>query len=213
MTSLSCDKFLQISRKAFFNQVADKWDEKFCTPELKDFLIKLVAKFNLRRGQRILDVGTGTGILIPYLARAVGSTGTIIAVDFAEKMVEICNEKISNFSNVKVELQDVEELNFAPKWFDAITCFGLFPHIKNKEKALGEMNRVLKQGGKLIIAHALSSDQIRKHHRNYPIAISNDILPEEDKIRQMLNQAGFSNTYIKDEPGCFLCMTTRPSAK
>jgi demethylmenaquinone methyltransferase/2-methoxy-6-polyprenyl-1,4-benzoquinol methylase len=211
MISLSCDKLLRINRKAFFNQVADKWDKKFCTPELKDFLISFVPKFNIVRGQRILDVGTGTGVLIPYLARAVGSTGKIIAVDFAEKMVEICNEKFSNFSNVKIELQDVEELNFSPEWFDAITCFGLFPHIENKEKALGEMNRVLKQGGKLIIAHALSSDQIRKHHQNYPIAISNDILPEEDEMRQMLSQAGFSTTYINDELGCYLCITTRPS--
>ena len=211
MESSSRERFLQVDRQAFFNEVADKWDKKFDTPKLKCFLSRLLVKFDIKRGQRILDVGTGTGVLLPHLARAVGPTGTIMAIDFAEKMIEICKEKIPDFSNVKVELQNVENLKFPPGLFDAITCFGLFPHIKNKEKALEEMNRVLKQGGKLIIAHALSSEQIKEHHQKCSAAIGKDILPDEYEMRQMLRKTGFSTPHITDEPGCYLCITTKNS--
>jgi demethylmenaquinone methyltransferase/2-methoxy-6-polyprenyl-1,4-benzoquinol methylase len=125
-----------IDRKAFFNQAASSWDEQFLNKDLTNFLEMLVPKFNLARGQKILDVGTGTGVLIPYLVQAVGSSGLVVAVNFAEKMVETCKRKFAVFPNVRVELQNVEELNFPLEYFDVVTCFGLFPHIENKQKAL-----------------------------------------------------------------------------
>ena len=67
-----------MSRKAYFNEVAGKWDERFSTPELACFLQNLVPEFNLRPGQKILDAGTGTGILIPYLLQAIGPSGSIV---------------------------------------------------------------------------------------------------------------------------------------
>jgi cyclopropane fatty-acyl-phospholipid synthase-like methyltransferase len=56
-----------MSRKAYFNQASEYWDEKYCTPNLYKFLEIFVPKFGLESGQRILDVGTGTGVLIPFL--------------------------------------------------------------------------------------------------------------------------------------------------
>ena len=54
------------SRQLFFNELAKIWEERFHTQKLIYFLEKIVPKFGLRKGQKILDVGTGTGILIPY---------------------------------------------------------------------------------------------------------------------------------------------------
>lgn len=128
-----------MSRKAYFNEAADTWDEKYCTHELATFLEKILPEFGLKPGQSILDVGTGTGVLIPFLLQAIGSSGSITAVDYAQKMVEKCKSKYSHLPNVAIEVQDVEELNY-PESFDAATCFGLFPHLENKEKALYNIN-------------------------------------------------------------------------
>ena len=199
------------SRREFFNTAAVTWDEQYQNQELTDFLSKLVPTFPLKRGQRVLDVGTGTGILIPFLLEAVGSTGHVTAIDFAEKMVEACKAKYANLPNVNIAVQQVEKLDFPSETFDAVTCFGLFPHLENKQKALSQMNRVLKPGGKLIIAHALSSNELRAHHRNAAV-VAHDALPDETEMKQLLEQAGFIEVQITDKPGSYVCMSTKPSA-
>ena len=208
--SSSCAFILQPDRKAFFNQRAHIWDEKFCTHKLQEFLCKFISKFNIKPGQRVLDIGTGTGILIPHLVKAVGSSGSIIAVDFAEKMIEICKEKFSSFPNVKIGQQNVESLSFQSEYFDVAICFGLFPHIENKEKALSRINHVLKKEGKLIIAHALSSNEIRQHHRGI-FEVANDVLPDEQELRNQLTSAGFNANLIEDIEGSYLCIATKTS--
>lgn len=200
-----------ISRQAFFNEAATTWDKHFYTPKLTDFLAQIVPTFNLLQGQKILDVGTGTGVLIPFLLKAVGPSGHVTAVDYAEKMVEICKTKNAQHPNVNVMVQQVENLQFFPESFDAITCFGLFPHLENKEKALLEMNRVLKPGGRLIIAHALSSAEIKSHHHNASPAVAHDLLPEEARMKELLVNAGFAKVYIIDKSGCYLCLADKSS--
>lgn len=196
-----------MSRKEFFNKAAVTWDKRFASKELTNFLNQLVPTFNLRSGQSILDVGTGTGILIPLLLKAVGSKGHVTAVDYAEKMVEICNLKYAGVSNVCVAVQRVENLDFPSESFDAVTCFGLFPHLEDKEAALAQLNRVLKPGGKLIIAHALGSMELKAHHRN-ALVVSHDALPDRTEMRRLLKQAGFTGIHITDEPGCYVCLST-----
>ena len=198
-----------MSRKAYFNEAANTWDEKYDTPELASFLEKLVPKFGLSSGQNILDVGTGTGILIPYLVQAVGPSGSITAIDYAEEMVKICKSKYSHLQNVTIMTQDIEEVTLPPNYFDAVTCFGLFPHLEDKEKVLRKINYVLKTIGKLIIAHALSSAEIKAHHKDASLAVIRDTLPEEREMKRLLNHTGFCNIYIKDEPGCYLCISKK----
>jgi ubiquinone/menaquinone biosynthesis C-methylase UbiE len=198
------------SRREFFNTAATTWDRKFCNNELTNFLSQLVPTFNLKRGQTVLDVGTGTGILIPFLLEAVGSTGHVSAIDFAEKMVEVCKAKYAVYPNVDVAVQQVEKLDFPSETFDAVTCFGLFPHLENKEKALNQIRRVLKPGGKLIIAHALSSKEIQAHHRNVSV-VAHDVLPDKTGMKRLLEGAGFTEINITDEPGCYVCLVIKPS--
>lgn len=198
-----------INRQEFFNNAAITWDKRFQSKELTNFLRQLVPTFNLKLGQRILDVGTGTGVLIPFLLKAVGPTGHVTAVDYAEKMVEVCNAKYKGVSNVRLIVQRVENLDFPSESFDAITCFGLFPHLEKKEEALAQLNRVLKPSGKLIIAHALSSTEIIAHHHRAS-SVSHDVLPGKIEMKQLLQRAGFAGMHITDKPGCYVCLSTKP---
>jgi ubiquinone/menaquinone biosynthesis C-methylase UbiE len=195
-----------MSRQEFFNDAAATWDQRFQSRELTEFLSQLVSTFNLKPGQKILDIGTGTGILVPFLLKAVGPTGHVTAVDYAEKMVEICKSKYAHLPNISFEVQRVEKLDFPSASFDAVTCFGLFPHLENKEAALRQLNRVLKPGGKLIIAHALSSAEIKMHHQNASV-VAHDTLPDEWEMRRLLRQAGFAGVLITDEPGRYVCVS------
>jgi len=200
-----------MSRKKYFNEAAKTWDERFYTPTLSSFLEKLVPQFGLEPGQHILDVGTGTGVLIPYLIEAVGPAGSVTAIDYSEKMVQICKTKYSHLRNVKVSLKDIEKDALPAESFDAVICFGVFPHLQNKEKALVNMNHTLRRGGILIIAHALSSKELKHHHNRASSHVANDGLPEETEMVRLLKRAGFVVSRIRDEPGCYLCVARKPS--
>jgi len=198
-----------MSRQAYFNQLADSWDKRFQTEVLSTFIEQLVPTFGLLPGQKVLDVGTGTGILIPFLLKAVGPTGQVSAIDYAEKMVKICKSKYAQLPNVTVTVQQVETLDFPSQTFDAVTCLGLFPHIENKEKALRQINRVLKANGRLIIAHALSSTEIKAHHHNAASAVAHDVLPTSTVMKKLLIQAGFGKIHIIDKPGQYLNLSIK----
>ncbi len=195
-----------MSAKDYFDNAANTWDKKFHTPEISSFLEKLVPQFGLKAGQTVLDVGTGTGVLIPYLIRAIGPSESVTAVDYSEKMVQMCKTKHSHLKNVNVEVKNIEEDAFLAESFDAVICFGVFPHLENKEKALRNINHTLKPCGKLVIAHALSSEEIKTHHKDASSAVLHDVLPEEAEMIRLLEQAGFTGISIKDEPGCYLCI-------
>ena len=86
----------EVDRRTFFNEMASAWDQKFYNQGLVEHLEKnLVPRFRLREGSRALDVGGGTGGIIPFLLQAVGPQGEVHSIDFAEKMVEIAREKFS----------------------------------------------------------------------------------------------------------------------
>jgi ubiquinone/menaquinone biosynthesis C-methylase UbiE len=196
-----------MNRKTYFSKAADSWDKRFHTPKLSSFLGKLVLQFGLEQGQNILDVGTGTGVLIPYLIRAVGLEGSVTAVDYSEKMIQVCKKKHLHLKNVSIKLGNIEETAFPTESFDTVICFGVFPHLENKKKALRNINRILKPDGKLIIAHALSSEELKAHHNNASSTVMHDVLPEETEMKKLLEQTGFTRISIKDEPGCYLCTT------
>jgi ubiquinone/menaquinone biosynthesis C-methylase UbiE len=198
-----------LSRKVYFDEAAETWDQRFYTPKLAAFLEGLVSRFGLKPGYNVLDVGTGTGVLIPFLLQAIGPSGSVTAIDFAERMVQICRSKHSDLKNVTVKLHDVEEEDLPSESFDAVTCFGLFPHLEKKEKALHNLCRSLKPGGILIIAHALSSKEVKAHHNNASPAVADDTLPEDAEMRRLLYRTGFTEIHIEDEPGCYLCLSKK----
>jgi len=196
-------------KKDFFNQMAPTWDGRFYTPEMRERLLHLVSLFQVQKGAKILDVGAGTGGIIPYLLEAIGPEGSIWAIDFAEEMVKIGRKKFQKERRVIFEVAAVEDLPYKDRFFDKIICFGAFPHFEDKEKALKEMNRVLKSQGTLIIAHALSSVALRSHHQNCA-PVSKDFLPEEGEMRSLLERAGFQLRRLIDQPKCYLCEGLKP---
>jgi demethylmenaquinone methyltransferase / 2-methoxy-6-polyprenyl-1,4-benzoquinol methylase len=111
-----------------------------------------VAVANLHEGDRVLDIAGGTGDLARAFARRVGPTGLVLHTDINEAMLRQGRDRLLDEGLVlPTALCDAERLPFRDTTFDLVSvAFGL-RNMTHKERALAEMNRVLKPGGRLLV--------------------------------------------------------------
>jgi len=166
-------------------------------------LKELVSIFKIKKGAKVLDIGCGTGVLLPYLSKNVGENGRVFALDFCWEMIKKAKRK-KIAKNVFYINADTNDLPLAGDSFDYIICFATFPHLDKKLKSLKEMQRVLKPRGKVFISHLASRNEINAFHKRSSKVVSNDILPTEKNMRRMMTKAGFKNTKVIDKPSFYL---------
>jgi demethylmenaquinone methyltransferase / 2-methoxy-6-polyprenyl-1,4-benzoquinol methylase len=111
-----------------------------------------IALSGAKPGQRVLDIAGGTGDLALAFAKRVGPTGTVVHTDINEAMLrEGRNRMVDAGQLLPTTLCDAEALPFPSARFDIVTvAFGL-RNMTHKDRALGEMCRVLKPGGRLLV--------------------------------------------------------------
>ena len=182
----------------FFDNFADTWDSyRNTNPQVLEKLMDLA---QLPAGACVLDVGSGTGVLLPYLHATVGAQGKITAVDFSEKMLANAQEKFAALSNIKFCVGDVLELELSPSTYDAVICLNFFPHLHTrKEEFLRKMKSSIKIGGSLIIMHDISRETVNNIHRESEV-VTEHRLPEAKVVGEMFQACGYQNinTYEDD---------------
>ena len=174
---------------AFFDNCADTWDSiRFTHPQILKQLLTLA---NIPVSAKVLDVGSGTGVLLPYLHAAVGAEGKITAVDFSEKMLAKAQEKFADLGNVKFCVGDVLEMNIPAESIDVVICLNFFPHLHTrKEEFIRKMKSSLKNGGSLIIMHDISRAKVNSIHRDSSV-VTEHRLPEAKLVGEMLKACGY----------------------
>ena len=174
-----------------------------------------IAVSGVRAGHRVLDVAAGTGDLSRAFARKVGPTGQVVMSDINGAMLRAGRDRlIDSGVLVPTVLCDAEQLPFPDAEFDLVSvAFGL-RNMTHKDKALREMQRVLKPGGKLLVlefskpweplrgAYDLYSFQVLPRlgkmvagdPQSYQyLAESIRMHPDQETLASMMREAGFGH--------------------
>ena len=114
---------------------------------------KFVSELKLVPGQRVLEVAVGTGSNFTRIAIGVGPKGRVIGLDISSEMLQRCKRKFRRLRR-KADLieADATQLAVAANTFDVVLHFGGIKNFGNEKKALDEMIRVAKCGGRIIIS-------------------------------------------------------------
>lgn len=190
-------------RKSFFDSYAAGWDEMLTRDGRMQKFVEVVEWFDIEEGESILDVGTGTGVLLPFLRHAAGYKGMVVAIDFSIKMLmQAMNRPLEN--GVALINAGVGAIPFKSEQFDKVICFSAFPHFPDKQRALVEMARVLRNVGTIWIAHLQSTDELASLHGKVGGPVHRDHLPDCAKMEQLMSNAGLTDIHITNEPGKYL---------
>jgi ubiquinone/menaquinone biosynthesis C-methylase UbiE len=116
---------------------------------------KTVDLAQLQEGEKVLDVGCGTGAVTIPAKKKVGSNGTAVGIDPDPAMIAVARRKM-NRGNLEIDFRVgvIEALSFPDATFDAVTSSLMMHHLPDhlRSKGLSEIFRVLKPGGRLLIA-------------------------------------------------------------
>ncbi len=140
-----------------------------------------------------LDVGCGTGYALGLLASRVKGDGQFYGVDLSEKMIEKAKENYKDAGNFHFIKANAESIPLQDDFFDVVICANSFHHYLNPEKALREMHRLLKPGGKLYILDPTADSWIAKvNDRIFRLIEAQHVkMYSTEEFRQMYQIAGF----------------------
>ena len=116
----------------------------------------LIAAAGVQPGQRVLDVGCGTGYFARLLTQAVGPEGLVVGIDPSREMIAYATRKAGRARNRQFQVGTAESLDFPADHFDVVVSSLVMHHLPEdlRVPALREMRRVLRPGGKLLVAEA-----------------------------------------------------------
>ena len=210
------DKARQVA--GVFSSVASKYD--IMNDLMSMGLHRLWKKFTIsasgvRTGQRVLDVASGSGDLALAFAQRTGPSGEVWVTDINNDMLRVGRDRIIDRGCLLPVVQcDAESLPFPNNYFDCVSvAFGL-RNMTHKDRALAEMHRVLRPGGKLLVLefsrvakplekpydlysyHVLPwlGQRIAGDAASYRyLAESIRMHPDQETLRTMMEQAGLED--------------------
>jgi ubiquinone/menaquinone biosynthesis C-methylase UbiE len=193
----------------FFDRIAPAYDS-WAGGQHERVAARLVDVAAPQKGEHVLDVGTGTGLVAHLVAPRV-SPGSVIGIDLSEQMLAIARSKKSK--NAQFLGMAAERLVFKPETFDLVTMGQALAYLGDPTDALAEAHRVLSPGGRLAVScqrRSLSTRAqdlffqglaplARRHYLSLPRYSSERArFGEPDVLPQILSGAGFEVTRVTE---------------
>ena len=207
-------RFIQLEYKQrnmkIWNEVAPRYHKRWASVNKGPFQStkKLVELVKINKGDSVLDVACGTGVVTNEIQKKIGKSGYVIGIDTSSTAIKIA-KKWNNKSNMNFVNIDAEKFSFSKK-FDVVTCqYALF-FFPNAQKALKNMKNSLKESGSIgISVHGgkdkvpfFSSiiDSVTKYIPDYipPGSPDLDRFGTKSALKSEVSKVGFSKIIVKE---------------
>lgn len=182
-----------------WDSVTEVWPEK---------MAHILDVARIKKGDSLMDIGTGTGVMLPFMEERIGAEGRITAVDIADKMLEKAKEKYSRFKNITYANLDAETDTIDGK-YDCIMIFCVFPHFERPLDTVEWLVKVnLAHGGRLVLAFPESKEKINGiGHHNDGTVHSHPLISAETLAAQ-LRALGMNVDFIQDDDSYYILRIT-----
>ena len=191
-----------MDEREFFDKLAPEWDnnEILSTPQK---VAEILEYMELQPGMSVLDLGTGTGVLLPYIADKTGAEGRITAVDYSEGMLSRAKQKYQELTPKPKFLRvDFEEENIDGE-YDRIILYSVYPHLHEPIDTLKWLMKVnLKENGKVFIAFPCSEQFINRIHKERKS--ESDMLPSASQLADYFKANGLRAEVKAENSGAYV---------
>jgi ubiquinone/menaquinone biosynthesis C-methylase UbiE len=188
-------------QRDFFDTLTDVFEPPL--PEgVPERLDRIVASAGIGEGDRVLDIGSGTGILVPRIKKY--SPGEIIACDLSFAMLERLKE---NHPYVRTVQADARDLDLPDAFVDVVIINASYPNIVDKHGTFTNMARIIKPGGRMVISHPMGRAFIEKLRDEAPFPL--DAFPERPHADGLFSSYGFEVSQYTDESRLYILVTVK----
>lgn len=135
-------------------------EEQSTQPFIREVAERSLARLALQPGESILEVGCGTGVFLPRLAGLVGPGGRVAGLDHAPAFLDDARKRVAAAGlagHVELVEGDAGNLPFADDTFDAAHCERVLMHLADPDRAIAEMRRVVRPGGRVVAAEVYAA--------------------------------------------------------
>lgn len=212
---MATNEHAEVNRRIqdFFDRLAGNWDATVC-PQHGPRLAALTQTLPIPAQARILDVGSGTGVMLPLLAPVNGSGRMVVAIDLAWEMMRMAALRNDCASKAVACAQaDAMQLPFATGAFDWIVCNSVFPHFLDQQACVNELARTLKQGGGFVVCHSQSREAINAFHHARGGLIGGHQLPDDDAMAAIMSNAGLAVTRRENAEEHYLLLAVKENGQ
>ena len=135
----------------FDEAAARRLEAVYLTPEVIAQRCAQLRILDPRAGERIVDVGCGTGLFVAEVAQIVGDVGRVLGVDVSPDVLALARRRCAGWPWVACEEADATQLPADDASFDSAVSVQVLEYVADVDRALAEIHRVLRPGGRALL--------------------------------------------------------------
>jgi arsenite methyltransferase len=137
----------------FDAEASRRVEATYTTPDVVEQRQAVLGALGLRPGERVIDIGTGPGLLAAEIAAVVGPDGLVCGIDSSDSMLALARSRPTRPSSAPIELRQAgaDRLPYAAASFDVAVSTQVLEYVKDVPGALAEIWRVLRPGGRVLV--------------------------------------------------------------